>query len=78
MALLLTHLAHYYTGLGEQELRQALEVLLRMGESAQRDFYAGWLALARSAERVDPGGWLANVFVELPGTTPQATHACCD
>ena len=59
MALLLTHLAHYCTGLYESELREALEVLLRMGESAQRDFYEGWLALARSAGRVDPGGWPA-------------------
>ncbi len=57
VALLLTHLAHNFTGLQEQELREALEVLLRMGESAQRDFYDGWLALARSVGRVDPGGW---------------------
>jgi hypothetical protein len=54
VALLLTHLAHYYTGLSERELQAALQVLLRMGESAQRDFFEGWLALARGA--VDEGG----------------------
>ena len=56
VALLLTHLSHYYSGLSLQELRQALQVLLGMGESAQADYYGGWLQLARG--RLAPGGRL--------------------
>ncbi len=47
VALLLTHLATYHSGLSQQELLAALDVLLAMGRSAQEDYYRAWLQLSR-------------------------------
>jgi hypothetical protein len=54
VALLLTHLATYHSGLSEAEMREAVAELLQMGPSAQEEYYRAWLDLARG--RIDPGG----------------------
>ncbi|GIL75394.1 hypothetical protein Vretifemale_5196 [Volvox reticuliferus] len=46
VALLLTNLSYYYDGLSLNEFQAALNTLLGMGLSAQRDFYGSWLRLA--------------------------------
>ncbi len=68
VALLLTHLATYHTGLTEAELHEAVAELLKMGPTAQDDFYGTWLALSR--RRIDAGGGaLASATRCLPGRT---------
>ena len=54
VALLLTHLATYHSGLSEAEMREAVAELLQMGPSAQEEYYRAWLDLAQG--RIDPGG----------------------
>lgn len=45
-ALLATTIAYYQDGLSRAELRSALQVLLRLGGSAQAAHYGDWLALS--------------------------------
>ncbi|KXZ49831.1 hypothetical protein GPECTOR_19g282 [Gonium pectorale] len=46
VAMALTTLSYYHDGLSRDEFLAALEVLLRMGLNAQRDFYNEWLRLS--------------------------------
>ncbi len=55
VALLLTHLSYYNDGLSYDELRTALETLLRMGPNAREAFFAGWLKAAAEGGGIDEG-----------------------
>jgi hypothetical protein len=55
-ALSLTTLAYYLDGLSQQQLLDALRVLLRLGQNAQRAGYSEWLQLA--AGEIPAGAFL--------------------
>jgi hypothetical protein len=42
-AIVFTVLAYYHDGLSKHELQEALELLMTLGDSAQRNFYDRWL-----------------------------------
>jgi hypothetical protein len=57
-ALCLTTLAYYYDGLTQQQLLDALKVLLSLGLNAQRECYKEWLKMA--AGKIPAGLTLPN------------------
>lgn len=62
VALVLTTISYYQDGLTREQLRAALEVLLRLGGSAQSAHYGAWLELSKpgileSERSGGPAGW---------------------
>lgn len=47
MAIVLSLLSYSYDGLSREELRQAVQQLLKMGKNAQKEHYQQWLQQAQ-------------------------------
>jgi hypothetical protein len=48
-----TSLSYYFDGLSKDELKHALQVMMKLGENAQRNFYSRWFQISSDQRKKD-------------------------